>query len=969
MDNSNFKPTPLSALIGKLSEAKYDTALVTDAVIDTIEETLNGEAYLVDPTNPAVMCLEMASALSVGNTQEAIHNLRRQYPALAETWEDLYLHMSDNDFLDRFDQPGRSPFYFAFQLNELRANSVYDSVEGVRKVIIARETRIQVDSVDFTLLYPIVIRLFPNGVIQATYDVTQPDPLQPLDKNIIKVEPRGENWVFLQAELLQLGISTTMHSIGKTYNFRKRIPFNNRFHYARVYFKNESTDNEWRQMVTTHTDQVFRASVPTASLKVLGQELEVSIPVIYTTSGQVSGDVRVDIYTTRGDEVFNLANYTEDKFLLRMEPTDPAKDSNEYTFAATQVSLRVFSTAISTGGRAGLSFRELRERVINNSVGEKKLPITESQLDAMVEDEGFEIVRNIDTLTNLVFLATRRLPAPSNPKLITSANIGMVTYQFLPGSLEGHSKIVRNLERTTIRSKALWRNDNGVISLVTDTELAEIGLLGDSALMNRVNSSQYLYTPFYYVVDTTNKETDLRSYALDQPKVSNLRFMRHNQTLQLQVNTDNFALTKQEHGYDLRIQTASGEYYRNLPSSQVGVQLAFYPRGETRLVYINGVQEKRLDSGEYIYLFRIETNHDLDKNDLICITNAEAEGVTDYRAWVELFTEVHLLHHTTSIVPSYQPDDTDQLLGKWLLPDGSVGLVHEKLDVKLGSALSNLWRRARSHYLDTVYVRHTVDVPAIWEEDVFVSDEKGSNVSIVNGEVVYNYLHRKGDPVLDEHGEPIYKYRVGDVVLDEQGNPVIETGYSRLHEIDLLVVDGKYHFSNDTVTIAYRYEVEAILESWITELIPKIKSRVIGNSRVYFYPKTTLGTILVETENNSEDYTTSEQSFVVDLYVGYSILNNPAIKERLKATTIRVLDAFISQPVVNMSTARDQLKRVYGSSVNALTIRGLGGARDYQVLRVRDDQNKLCLKKVLERQADRTFIVRDAVEVNFKLFE
>lgn len=969
MDTSNFKPTPLSLMRERFDEAKYDTSLLVDAALDTIEQALNGEAFLVDPTHPAVMMLEMACAIGAGNTQDCLANLRRQYPILAETWDDLYLHMSDRDFLDRFAKPGRAPFIFAFQMEQLRAHSVYDPTELSRKVILPKYTTVVVDSIAYVLLYPVVVRIYANGMVQASYDVSEDDPLQVIDRNIINIEPKADDWVFMTVDMLQLKITTSMHSIGKSYNFKKLIRFDDQFHYARVYYKNESTQNAWKELVTTHTDQVFSYSQPTACLKVLENELEVSIPVIYTSKNAISGDIRVDIFTTRADQTINLANYTEDKFYLSMETVDPARYTNQYTSAAANVGMRVFSTAISTGGRGQLLFRQVQERVINNSVGQRQIPITNNQLDTVVEDDGFEIVRNVDTLTNLLFLATRRLPVPSNRKLITAANIGMVTYQSNIGAIEDHPQVIRNLNRYTFRSKTLWRNENAVLHLVPTSELALLEQMTDTALLNRVNENQYLYTPFWYVVDTSDKETDLRCYALDQPKASDLRFIRQNQTLQLYVNTQNFALTKAAHGYDLRIQTKSGTFYKELPSSQVGVQLAFYPKGENRLVYINGVVEKRLEDNEYIYLFRIESNHDFDKEDSICITNAQTNGVTNYKAWCELDTEVHLLHYTTSITQSYRPDETDSLLGKWLLPEGAVGVIHERLKVKYGSALSNLWRRARSYYLDTVYRLHEDDVPDVWEEDVFQTNEDGSVFDIVDGEVVYNYLHRKGDPKLDEHGNPILKYKKGSVMLDEQGNPVLDKSWSSVQELDLLVVDGKYLFSNDLATQSYRAEIEAVLESWITTNIDRIKAKTMSGTKVVFYPKTTLGTIAVESENNFSDYISSEQSFVVDLFVGFSVMNNPAIRERLRAATVRVLDAFISQPEINMTTIRDQLKAVYGTSVRALSIRGLGGFRNYQVLRVKDAQNKLCIKKNLVRQPDRTFIVEDAVEVNFKLFD
>ena len=969
MADTETQGTPIAALVTRFAEAKYDTTLLVDAMLETVEDAVGGGTAYVNPTHPAVLNLEMAAALAAGNIQSAIADLRVQYPALAEDWAALYTHMSDTEFLDRFAKAGTATFYFAFQIDQLRQAAVYDTKETVKKAIIPKDTRVTVDGVSFTLLYPVVLRLYPNGVLQVSYDVTEDNPLQALDKNIIPIEPRDNGWVFFPVEIPQYYIGSSMFSIGKSYNFKKSITYSDSFAAARVFFKNEATQSQWVEMAVTYTDQVFSPRTPTAVLKPMGGQLEVAIPAVYTTNGSVSGSIRVDVYTTRGDQTMDLSSYTEDKFDLQMKPIDAERDSNDYTLAATQASIRVFSKAVSTGGRAELSFEATRGRTINNSVGERSLPITDNQLDGTITDAGFDIVRHIDTLTDLVFLATRRLPTPSQPKLVSPANIGVITYNASVPAMQGHSKVRVNGSRMTVLSKALWRSDNAIVTLVSDQELQALSQLTDTEYLYRVNNDHYYYTPFYYVLDTTNGESDLRCYALDQPTARDLRFLAQNQSLQLFVNTGNYALVKTTTGYTFRIQTSSGNYYKAMPVGAIGVQLAFYPAGENRLVYLNGVIETTLDSGEYIWRFDIESNHDLDENNLLCVTNAQAEGVTDYKAWIDLSTEFHLLHYTTSVTQLFEPDATDALLGKFMLPNGAVGLAHEKLTVVLGAALSNLWRRTRPYYTDTIYRRHEVDIPDTWEEDVFEADASGATFTIVDGELVYNYLHRKGDPKLDQEGEPILKYKAGDVVYDEFGKPVADTSYSVIQQVDLMVVDGKYLFSDDLVTQQYRAEIEAVLYNWITERITAIQARTIGGSQVYFYPKTTLGSVQVLAENNIEDYIDAEQSFQLDLYVSKGVMNNAAIKESLRVASVKVLDSFIAQRRINMTVIRDQLKLLYGSTVNAFDIRGLGGARDYQILEIKSDHTKLCLAKELQRQADRSLIVIDSVDVQFKLFE
>lgn len=972
MDLLQYENTPLSKMKERYSLAKYDPTSLVKVGLETIEEITEEKALLVDATNPAVMLLEMGATLAANCIHENISLLKKQYPALAQNEEDLYLHMSDEDYLNRFASPAKETFTFAFQVNDILSKAVRDDTERNNRLVIPRDTTIDVDGVTFSLLYPIVIRNYDNGVTLVSYDPEIKSPITPLKRTSIDYSVRKgssqEQWLFFDVELVQVKDTTHYAVIDKTYNFSKKIVLDDQFYHARVFYANDASQGKWIEVTTTHTDQVFDITKPTAVLKVKKNELEVSVPVIYTTTGAISGQIRIDVYTTKGAISMNLRNYRQDAFTVSMKAIDEKRDIDAYALAMSEVSFYAFSLNTVAGGSNGISFEELRNRVIYNAIGPQNLPITNVQLEAEANNQGFEIVKDIDTLTNRVFLATRKLPAPSNPKLITPANIGMVTYASDLATIRGHHSVVDNGDRITIRSKALFRSDNGRLYLAPQSEIDQVEGLGLTMMVSHLNKHQYFYTPFYYVLDSSEDEFELRSYSLDQPYAKDLNFIQQNQTLQLTVNTGSYALTKVNGGYEFRIITKSGNFYRNIEDSQVGVQLAFYPKGETTYAYINAVQEKVLDDGERAFLFKIETNHDINSQDLICITNAEVQGIPSYEAWIDLETRFEVIHYTTSITDNYRPNKSDEILGKFILPPMAAGNSHESITLHLGSVLKNLWKRSRSYLLDQHYRKHTVDIPLHYESDVFDRDPvTGSAFKVINGEIVYQYLHREGDPVLDTNGNQVYLHRAGDTILDENGKPVVDYSASIGKEVDLLVVDGRYLFSNDLASVAYRSEIEAILEDWITGELDDIQQRLLEQTKIFFYPKTTLGDIKVYTDNNGEDYLNAEQVFTVDLYVPYSIYNDSQIRDQLKRSTVKLLDKYISQQTVNMSEVRHQLRLLYGTSVEAFKVSGLGGVKDYQVVTMASERNKLCLQKQLVIQADKTLITEDGVDVQFKL--
>ena len=972
MDLTNYTPTAISSMKSRFDEAKYDSSMLVKVELETVEEITNGEAVLVDATTPAIMLMEMAAVMASNCVQENVVLMRKQYPALALTIDDLYLHMSDTDLINRFATPGKATFSMIVSLLELKSAMVFDATEGVYKAVFPRDTTITVDGVVFTTLYPIVFRMTNAGALQVSRDVDIVNPVYSLSNTIITSSIRKTSdlidWLCFDFEAIQVKVTPEYYVLEKAYNFKKTVILQDAFYFARVYYRNNASSSQWVEMATTHTEQVFDISTPTAVLKVGDGDLTLTIPTIYLTSGMISGDLRMDVYTTKGSLSMPLKNYTADKFVVAPIAIDEERDIDDYTNAMTSVSYSAYSTDVASGGSAALDFETLRSRVIYNAVGPQVLPITNVQVEAEELTYGFSIVKNVDLLTNRVFLATRKLPTPSNTKLITPANIGMVTFASTLEALVGNGYIVDNGERLTIKSKALWKSTNGKTALLSKNDVDVLYAMTKTSMLDEVNQSSYYYTPFHYVLDASKEEFEIRAYSLDQPRASALNFIRQNQTLQLYVNTGStaYSLKKTVSGYEFRITTNSGIYYKACQDAEVGVQLAFYPYGEKTLAYINGVLESKTAEGERTFVFKLETTHDLDSNNLLCITNSQVDGITNYRAWISLEATFKLIHWTTSINKTFVADTTDTILGKFILPKTAIGNSLEHITLHLGDALTSLWRRARSYSDQVTYQVHATDVPATYTNDVYATDPvTGSIVSIVDGKPVYTLLHHAGDIILSESGEIVYKFHAGDIVLDEEGQPVKDVNSNTGREMDLLVVDGRYFFANDIASIAYRDEIEDILVDWITDSLVDIQSELLEQTKVFFYPKSTLGEVGVLIENAGEVMISAEQSFTVSLYVNASTYEDYGIRETLRTKTIALLDSYVSRSTVNMTDITDKLRILYGDSVKAFQIKGLGGDADYAVVSLQSDRTKLCLKKELVSQADQTLFVQDDVTVEF----
>lgn len=969
-DIITYNSVTIDKLMSNLELYKYNPSLMQRATLDYLSELTNGEVNIVDPTNPFVFLLEASAINTSLAISESVVNLRKQYPSLAQTEEDLYLHMSDIDFVNRFATPATTQFTIVIQVNNLLSKLHYDVNEKVHKATMPRDSEFSVDGIVFTLQYPIDIRKFDNGVLQISYNTEIASPLQTLTSNIIDYTIRTDNdsvdWIFFNIDVSQFNISTTYFNIQLSSVFSQTIICTDRYYYCRVYYKNSPTDNTWLELKTTHTDQVFDPFKPTAVIKTYTGFVNITIPTIYLTSGLVIGDIRVDLYTTRGSLTVNLANYKLSSFSTNLKAIDEIRDISDFTNVMSDTNFYTFSNKFVSGGTNGIDFNTLRERVIFNSIGDRQLPITNNQLQAKVNNTGFDLIKNVDVVTNRIFLASRKLSKPINNKLITAAGIGISTVILNIETIKNSRFVSFNNSRLTILSNTLMINNNGMIRLLSDIEVTNLYALSKQSLIDTINNNNYIYTPFYYVLDSTRSEFSIKAYSLDYPTASNLSFVSQNQSLQLPVNTGSYTVVKTPNGYRLTIITKSGNFYKLLADSQVSAQLSYKPSGETSLVYINGSLSGTTNLNERIYTFDLITNYDINSKDQISILNSRLVLNDTLTTPIDLTTTFNIVYITNSITTGYTPDITNNYVNRALIGDNFVGITHESVILNLGTPLDNLWSRSRSFASGLNYATYPDDIPLVYHEDVYSIDPITNSIfSIENNEVVYNILHHKGDPVLDDHGNPRYLHHKGDIIVDNEGQPTISTSLYSSREVDLLFVDAKYLFASSDIFKAYRSEIVSTLVTWITKDISNIQKLLLEKTYLYYYPKTTLGTVKVYPDSVTEHTIDAEQSLVVNLYVNNSIYTNNDVRNDLVVNTIKVIEEFISGAIVNIAEIIIALNNQYNTNVLSLSVSNLGGSNNFTVITTSSDYNRLSLKKKLELQSDGSIIVVEDITVNF----
>ncbi len=965
--------TTIPSLMDQVKLFKNNPVGIRRVVLNQLRLITEGKINVVDPTTPFSHLLSSTCVLTSAFMVEHEAGLRRQYPSLSQTEEELYLHMSDKDYIDRFASPSMTRFHLLIDLEELKSKMVLNPSTGVRKVVIPANSEFVISDTVFSLQYPIEIKQLTHGGLQVIYDTTNKSPLQSLTTNIVdwsiqQVSVTKQELLHLEFDVYQFKIASYKGDLISTTGYRKKHAFGDQYYHSRVYFKNNATNNLWEEIYTTHTDQVYDPLKPTAVLTVYDGELEVMIPQIYFTTNQISGSLRVDIYQTKGPVNMILENYKPTEFSANFILIDKNALTPEMAAFQSIDSVFPYANTIVSGGKDAIGFSQLRQRVIMNTTGQRHLPVTNVQIETALENSGFDIVKNVDVITNRQFLATKLLPAPFDEKLITAASASIETLIASMDQLRSHPKVRDNGDRITLIPEMLYVNNNSIISVVSPSEEADIASLEPEALVDRVNNNKYLYTPFHYVLDGTSDSFETRPYYLNNPEAITCQFVSQNDTVDLQVNTGGYKLVKTADGFKLYIEVISNKAYKALDDSLVHVQLSYQPTSETSRAYLNGRLIGLTDDDERLFEFDIGSNFDIDKEDRIWLDSFSLFTSITQLTPSQLTNTFQLYYSTSALMPGTWISRTeDNELGKSILPTRIAFLTKENIDLKFGSSLSNLWSSSRSIAAASEYQKYSSDLIATYPEDIYEIDPATGAAFKVDatGTLTYNVIHKKGDVIKDAAGLPTYIHRAGDIILDDNGVPVPVSQNTVVRQLDIMFIEGCYFFATDVASVTYRETIVRTIVDWITIDLFTLSKQLIEQTKLFYYPKMTMGTIRIMNDAGVVTAVEANQDFLIRLYVPELTYDNDDLRTELKSATIRTIDAHLKNSTISVSTLTSMLRDIYKGDVYAFDVSGFGKNKDIQMLTILKDGENFAIKKKLVVQSDGKLIITEAVSVDF----
>ena len=977
MSNNNSRSS--KRIISELSEIGYDPTRLQKYTLDMLAEVLDDDVAITNPSTPSILTLE-SNVMHTAACIQTIHlNNSRHYPNMANTENDIYDHMCDKDFVGMFAMPGKCRFTFYLSMQEIESLASPVSQGSLSKrLTMPRYTEIMANGIPFTLQYPIDFLLKSHGALELVYNTTQPSPLHVLRGNKIEwrqvntpsIDSRRMELMEFTVEALQMQMKSYPISTNLSRVVEKEIEFRDEFYYARAFTKNK--DNEWVEIKTTHSTLVFDITEPTVGLTVVGNKVKARINPEYVAIGTIGREVRLDVYTTRGEINLDMRDLTSAQFGITFR--DPGlEEGNNFTHPFSQlVTMSILSSDIATGGRDAPTFDQRRQRVKDNSIGTSVIPISDAQMQIALNDIGMDSLMNLSYLTYGVYVASRPMPNHIEGQASKGIDSAVMTLRDSLERLSTYDTVEDNGDRITIKPTTLFRNDNGILRIVKDDERISMERLPAEALANRLNEANYLWTPFHYVLDTSRYHFSARPYFLDSPTLTITSFAASNDTTALTIRSSpTRTIARSENGYKLRIVTESNKTFQDLPDHQIGVQIGLRPKNEDDYAYINGVQVEKLPNGERIFEFNIDTNWDIDEDHNIHLTNPSIyEGAvggvfTDLRQDWALFWTVN-----NYMVPGLEDSEIDSLLGHHLLAPNSIGVYQEALDVKLGDELTGLWTKVRAVIGERPVRRYSSDVQGVYTENK-VKYKPGTNLpetKVVDGKKTVVYEYKKGELMKNKDGTPYIIHKAGDPILDKNGLPTFESERFTQRWVDLTLFDATYRYANNKRDSEYVKSVPVTMVDWINDLMSRVKDKMLHETDLFFTPQNTLKYARVVMDDGELRTIHTAQRISVDYYLAEMQFKDETLREPLRKTAKRQVLAELEKVTVSRDSIQESIRELTKGDIISVNVKGLGGyLSDTNAVTVEDDSVRLCIAKSLAVEPDGKLVVVDDIQINFKL--
>lgn len=955
-DISTTNSLDINKELKNLEIYKYHLTGIAQVSLNRLTDMLDGKVEITDPSNPFVYLVEMSSLNTTFAIKEFALNMRKRFPRLANSDDDLYLHMSDYDFLGRFSEPSYANVLFNIMFNDFKTRAVYDPVTKDYVLKLPRHLKLKVSDYVFTLTSAIIIRLTETGVIDVKFENQDFNNIFPIQTNyinfVLKNINASEQYLSFALKMPEVDIETANVAIDPSSVAKDYIVYNKKrqFYFFRAFFfKND----EWHEMLVTHTNDVYDVYKPTCIIKVLPNtnRVEYHIPSVYINSGMVSTNVRFLVYTTMGKIAVNFSDFQMADFSTEYGDVFPETELDNYTKPIQSITKVIYTTDSIDGGKNGMSFEELKQSVIDNSIGDRKLPITTKQLSFTSNQNNFKIIKDVDIVTGRMYKLETEVPSPLTRYPVTKFNLDILEHRTTIDDLrQGNNVKAFGNDITVIPEGTIFRLNDGVLSHVSQQEADQLKALTGAALVALVNETSYLSLYYHYVIDTSENKSKLRAYDLTSTGVSLISFKEFNATTRVGINTTSANIYKTPTGYTLDVLSNLKKYTDSITETNIKPYLVYKDISDAKF-FLEGELFTSINNNP-VFRFNIDSNYHIDKTNRIYISNFKDSNGNLTTLSIDLDSQLELIYLSDVIPYAFAATDMDTYIQTSFLAGQYCAVTLEDINITFGYYLERLFSGMHTSTGVYEYETYAADVPLTYTSTVYNPDN--------------SIQHMVGDIVLDGNGDPVIQFSKGDVKLLD-GEPVPINTLAKERYLNLMFIDYRVLVSTPTNSRDHNKQIKAHISEMALENALTIQEQLLDNSEAFVVIPKTVGHMRVKTASKTVSMK-SMQKFNADVYVRFDIYNSETIRDNIKYTITKTLDDYLYANVVIKKTELiNSLYEKLKEFVVTISIPNFTEL-DEEYMEILDTNCRLSIDKTLVLEAD-GYNLTENITIRFKLIE
>ena len=825
-----------------LKKLIYDPASTQNYVLDKLEEYYGSKLNIVDPSNPFIFLLEANASINSATLQEFNTNIRKLYPIMATSKEDLYHHLVTSDLTNIFAVPGRAVFGFYINVEKLKANG--DSVNNYYKTIIPKYTSINVNNTQFTLMNDIEVKYYNTGQYYIKL-IGNENELSSIDTDLIPANliknSDGSTWLYFELELQQLKITKYEDIIIPSQPYYKKYHVEDKYVYLSAYtYSNIIKD--YTKLDITYSQFYYNPNKPTLYVIAGDNEVITEIPGIYLINNTISKKVITYIYTTKGNIDMNLEKLDINDFSINYSNVDTVGNIS---------SIPIFVKALTNiyGGKDETDFETLKEMVIKHTTGNNDLPITYPEIKNKLSQLGLNVNYTNDTIINRKYTVYKDIDSLGH-NVNALMDVYNKEFPIQPNSIDNY--YIKKYDDSIILNPFSVFEYNMVddsIKILTKDEISNLEDNNDIAVINNDDTKKYSYNIYKYIIDTENT-ISTRAYDINTVlNINNIKNIEINSDINATGFITNRSLYRTEDTYYLRFDIGNIDNLNGINITDFKVQVGLLDSNKTTYFYYDGNIIKD-ETGIY-GLVEIKTDGYIDEDDNIVIIEPlnnviKTKIPINTDAIMVLYTDIQ----TTDIKPY------ENLNNYLYIKTNKIAVYKEEFNINLATRLKYLYTNTNITYTPRKYKTYEEDVYLTYQEDIYKTDEYGIVLEPIDedndgtpDDFKPVILHKKGDLVLDDDGNPILLHKKGDIVLDENNNPVIDDVYGITYTTNLLLLDYEFKLANKIDYIEYRQSVYKELTDLSTIVLENINRKLLDNTIVLYKPKDRLNKVKLLVNN------------------------------------------------------------------------------------------------------------------------